>query len=130
MIAPVASLGSTSCIVNDDCMDLEPGVFVSFEGVAPADVATFTASPVCGAVPSPLCDPRRNDCALAESKGAAWSVVLPSTMEGACQVHVVLKDGQVFDKTSGVTKSSHCGFFGDEIRIATTVSLGDAGSHD
>jgi hypothetical protein len=131
-VAVSAAMGaSTSCTGECDCQG--SGVDVIFRGPSPDDVATFTASSACGPIPTPLCDPKLCNGAAVEQRHVEWQVLLDSSTAGTCQIHVVLKDGQVFDDTVAITQGTGCcqGFFADhEVVFTAGSTLGDAGAHD
>jgi hypothetical protein len=114
-LAVSVTLAASGCFGgNCDCSP--GGVMVVFQGFAPSDVSSVTATgSACGPVPKPLCDTNENVCETqkCDSSGHCvtkettdWTIDIPAKAEGSCKVHVVLKDGEVFDDTVQVTQST------------------------
>jgi hypothetical protein len=122
-VAAVSS-GGASCSSQTDCDCAAAGVYVSFTGILPTDVASFTVSGACGPVPSPPCDAALGDCTA-----DAWSVTIPTEAAGTCNIVVVAKDGEMFQQSVTVTAGGGCcaGFFGDHT-VQFTASGGDGGT--
>jgi hypothetical protein len=121
-------VSSVACL-GGNCSHNSPGVDVNFgPGLTSDDIATITVSGACGPVPSPLCDPKLPRCVAVDG----WDLYVPSDTSGACAVHVVLKDGEVFDDSVTVSHSTGCGvdgYYGDHVVLIRSKSA-DAGSID
>jgi hypothetical protein len=99
---------SAACFFGGNCGNKAPGVAVYFD-TPPGAVLTFTASGACGPAPPAVCRVNDGNHYSCEA-GTFWNVTVPAGSGGACFLHVVRNDGQVFDDTVTVTCSSpSCG---------------------
>jgi hypothetical protein len=105
---------------------------VVFPGTTPPDdLTTFTATGACGPAPAAICNASNAALQCDAALPSTWTVDLPTISSGACQIHIVLKTGQVYDTSVTVKHSSDCGGFNFvDYPVSVNFMSGDAGSDD